>query len=120
MPASPSTTKPPKATPDTPRPFVDQPYPLNHHLQSLFSRGDKEGQPMPSLVGTIPLGPRAPPLPATTYAPDRHLQLPSRYHVDMEGNLDSEVEYEIVEDEEQHEELGGLAFEPEVVDPVPE
>ncbi|KAI6688790.1 hypothetical protein NL676_025618, partial [Syzygium grande] len=40
--------------------------------------------------------------------------------VDMEGNPNSEVEYKIVEDEEEHEELGGLAFEPEVVDPVPE
>ncbi|KAI6702952.1 hypothetical protein NL676_012088 [Syzygium grande] len=38
----------------------------------------------------------------------------------MEGNLDSEVEYEIVEEEEEHEELGGLAFEPEVVDLAPE
>ncbi|KAI6682324.1 hypothetical protein NL676_036205 [Syzygium grande] len=27
---------------------------------------------------------------------------------------------EIVEDEEEHEELGGLAFEPEIVDLVPE
>ncbi|KAI6707281.1 hypothetical protein NL676_010243 [Syzygium grande] len=36
----------------------------------------------------------------------------------MEGNPDSEVEYEIVKDEEEHEELGELAFEPEVVDPV--
>ncbi|XP_056159960.1 uncharacterized protein LOC130135278 [Syzygium oleosum] len=40
--------------------------------------------------------------------------------VDMESNQDSEVEYEIVEDEEEHEELGGVAFEPEVVDPIPE
>ncbi|KAI6668837.1 hypothetical protein NL676_007059 [Syzygium grande] len=38
----------------------------------------------------------------------------------MEGDPNSKVEYEIVEDEEEHEELGGLAFEPEVVDPVPE
>ncbi|KAI6694014.1 hypothetical protein NL676_021724 [Syzygium grande] len=38
----------------------------------------------------------------------------------MESNPDSEVEYEIVEDDEEHEELGGLAFKPEVVDPVPE
>ncbi|KAI6673508.1 hypothetical protein NL676_001414 [Syzygium grande] len=38
----------------------------------------------------------------------------------MEGNPDSEVEYEIVEEEVEHEELGGLAFEPEVVDPAPE
>ncbi|KAI6706405.1 hypothetical protein NL676_009367 [Syzygium grande] len=38
----------------------------------------------------------------------------------MEGDPDSEVEYKIVEDEEEHEELGELAFEPEVVDPVPE
>ncbi|KAI6695420.1 hypothetical protein NL676_023130 [Syzygium grande] len=30
------------------------------------------------------------------------------------------VEYEIVDDEEEHEELGGLAFEPEIVDPIPE
>ncbi|KAI6698039.1 hypothetical protein NL676_018158 [Syzygium grande] len=36
----------------------------------------------------------------------------------MEGNPDSEVEYEIVGDEEEHEELGGLAFELEVVNPV--
>ncbi|KAI6676487.1 hypothetical protein NL676_037283 [Syzygium grande] len=36
----------------------------------------------------------------------------------MESDPDSEVEYEIVKDEEEHEELGGLAFEPEVVDPV--
>ncbi|KAI6678502.1 hypothetical protein NL676_039298 [Syzygium grande] len=38
----------------------------------------------------------------------------------MEGDPDSEVKYEIVEDKEEHEELGGLAFESEVVDPVPE
>ncbi|KAI6680184.1 hypothetical protein NL676_034065 [Syzygium grande] len=35
----------------------------------------------------------------------------------MEGDPDSGMEYEIVEDEEEHEELGGLAFEPEIVDP---
>ena len=40
--------------------------------------------------------------------------------VDMEDNQDSEVEYEIVDDEEEHKELGGIAFEPEVVDPIPE
>ncbi|KAI6677871.1 hypothetical protein NL676_038667 [Syzygium grande] len=38
----------------------------------------------------------------------------------MEDSLDSGVEYEIVDDEEEHEELGGLAFEPEIVDPIPE
>ena len=38
--------------------------------------------------------------------------------VDMEDNQDSEIEYEIVEDEEEHEELGGVAFELEVVDPI--
>ncbi|KAI6674182.1 hypothetical protein NL676_002088 [Syzygium grande] len=38
----------------------------------------------------------------------------------MEGNLDFEVEYEIVKDEEEHDELGGLAFEPKAVDPVSE
>ncbi|KAI6677621.1 hypothetical protein NL676_038417 [Syzygium grande] len=38
----------------------------------------------------------------------------------MEGYPDSEVEYEIVEDEEEHEKLSGLAFESEVVDPIPE
>ncbi|KAI6700065.1 hypothetical protein NL676_014389 [Syzygium grande] len=38
--------------------------------------------------------------------------------VDMEGNPNSKVEYEIVEEEEEHEELGGLAFESEVVDPA--
>ncbi|KAI6701129.1 hypothetical protein NL676_015453 [Syzygium grande] len=38
----------------------------------------------------------------------------------MEGDPDPGMEYEIVEDEEEHEELGGLAFEPEIVDPVPE
>ncbi|KAI6677421.1 hypothetical protein NL676_038217 [Syzygium grande] len=36
----------------------------------------------------------------------------------MDGNPDSKVEYEIVGEEEEHEELGGLAFEPEVVDPA--
>ncbi|KAI6699938.1 hypothetical protein NL676_014262 [Syzygium grande] len=40
--------------------------------------------------------------------------------MDMESNQDSEVECEIVEDEKEHEELSGLAFEPEVVDPIPE
>ncbi|KAI6691708.1 hypothetical protein NL676_019418 [Syzygium grande] len=39
--------------------------------------------------------------------------------IDMEDSLDSGVEYEIVDDEEEHEELGGLAFEPEIVDPIP-
>ncbi|KAI6706044.1 hypothetical protein NL676_009006 [Syzygium grande] len=38
----------------------------------------------------------------------------------MKDSLDSDVEYEIADDEEEHEELGGLAFEPEVVDPIPE
>ncbi|KAI6678505.1 hypothetical protein NL676_039301 [Syzygium grande] len=38
----------------------------------------------------------------------------------MEDSLGSDIEYEIVDDEEEHEELGGLAFEPEVVDPIPE
>ncbi|KAI6696828.1 hypothetical protein NL676_016947 [Syzygium grande] len=38
----------------------------------------------------------------------------------MEGGPDSEVEYEVMEDEEEHEEFGGLAFEPEIVDPIPE
>ncbi|KAI6693626.1 hypothetical protein NL676_021336 [Syzygium grande] len=38
----------------------------------------------------------------------------------MEGNQDLEVEYEIVENEEEHEELGGVAFELEIVNPVPE
>ncbi|KAI6680524.1 hypothetical protein NL676_034405 [Syzygium grande] len=40
--------------------------------------------------------------------------------IDMEDSLDYDVEYEIVDDEGEHEELGGLAFEPEVVDPIPE
>ncbi|KAI6671397.1 hypothetical protein NL676_006282 [Syzygium grande] len=35
----------------------------------------------------------------------------------MEGGPDSEVEYEVMEDEEEHEEFGGIAFEPEIVDP---
>ena len=38
----------------------------------------------------------------------------------MEDSPNSDVEYEIVEEEEEHEELGGLAYELEVVDPVPE
>ncbi|KAI6704067.1 hypothetical protein NL676_013203 [Syzygium grande] len=38
----------------------------------------------------------------------------------MEGNPYPKVEYEIVQEEIEHEELGGLAFEPEVVDPAPE
>ncbi|KAI6705702.1 hypothetical protein NL676_008664 [Syzygium grande] len=37
----------------------------------------------------------------------------------MEGNLDPKVEYEIVKDEEENEELGVVVFKPEVVDPVP-
>ncbi|KAI6697959.1 hypothetical protein NL676_018078 [Syzygium grande] len=36
----------------------------------------------------------------------------------MEGNTNSEVEYEIVKDKEEHEELGGAAFEPKIVDLV--
>ncbi|KAI6668242.1 hypothetical protein NL676_023805 [Syzygium grande] len=32
--------------------------------------------------------------------------------IDMEDSLDYGVEYEIVDDEEEHEEPGGLAFEP--------
>ncbi|KAI6707669.1 hypothetical protein NL676_010631 [Syzygium grande] len=38
----------------------------------------------------------------------------------MEGDPDSDVEYEIVDDEVEHEELGGVDFEPEIVDPVSE
>ncbi|KAI6670987.1 hypothetical protein NL676_005872 [Syzygium grande] len=34
-------------------------------------------------------------------------------------NKDSGVEYEIVEDEIKHEELGGVVFELEIVDPIP-
>ena len=33
---------------------------------------------------------------------------------------DSDVECEIVEDEVEHEELGGVVFELEIVDPIPE
>ncbi|KAI6670211.1 hypothetical protein NL676_005096 [Syzygium grande] len=38
----------------------------------------------------------------------------------MDGDPDSEVEYEVMEDEEEHEEFGGVAFEPAVVDLAPE
>ncbi|KAI6680616.1 hypothetical protein NL676_034497 [Syzygium grande] len=38
----------------------------------------------------------------------------------MDGDSTSEAENEGVEDEEEHEEFGGLAFEAEIVDPAPE
>ncbi|KAI6688837.1 hypothetical protein NL676_025665 [Syzygium grande] len=38
----------------------------------------------------------------------------------MEGNPVSEVEYEIVADEEEHEELGGVDFKTEIVYSIPE
>ncbi|KAI6705704.1 hypothetical protein NL676_008666 [Syzygium grande] len=39
--------------------------------------------------------------------------------VDMH-DTDSDAGHEFVEDDEEHEELGGIDFEPEIVNPVPE
>ena len=40
--------------------------------------------------------------------------------VNMEDHQDVEAGYDLMEDQEEQGELGGLAFEPEVVDPPPE
>ncbi|KAI6677425.1 hypothetical protein NL676_038221 [Syzygium grande] len=97
----PEPAGPPRAThtPTSPTALINQPHPPNCPPKEFVPAEERGSPSVFTPAGAAP---------------------PSTAHVDMYGNPDSKVEYEIMEEEEEHKELGGLAFELEVVDPAPE